>query len=183
MFPLKAYRSKIPAAPDAAFGKVRIEDIHTGVDLYAPEGTPVYAVEDGIVVAVEDFTGVETSGPDEKYLYTQAALVKGGSGVIVYGEIIPSVKEGQEVKEGDIIGRVTSVLPESYDGPSSMLHFELYDTSAKATAWWMKGERRPEKLLDPTRLLRKLKQSRPAQELKRKSEPCKLRIVGRERAV
>ncbi len=165
MFPLKDFRLAIPPTEDGSFGRVRRFDIHTGVDLYTPEGTAVYAIEDGEVVAVDDFTGVEQTGPDIEiaYLYTQVAMIKGGSGVVAYGEIVPFVKTGDRVKEGDIIGRVTSVLPEDYPAgepgytPSrSMLHFELYEAGATETVWWHLGEDQPEGLLDPTTLLNDL---------------------------
>jgi murein DD-endopeptidase MepM/ murein hydrolase activator NlpD len=161
MFPLKDYNLAIPATHEGSFGKVRRHDIHTGVDLYIPEGSTVYAIEDGTVVTVEDFTGVEDSGPDSKYryLYTQVVMVKGNSGVIAYGEVKPNVKEGDEIKEGDVVGHIMNVLPEDYEdhAPSrSMLHFELYDSSATETTWWKKSEAQPENLKDPTDLLRKL---------------------------
>lgn len=48
----------LPRAPHAgAFGATRRHDVHTGIDLYADEGDAVVAVEDGVVVALEDFTG------------------------------------------------------------------------------------------------------------------------------
>ena len=46
-----------------AFGAVRKHDIHTGVDLYVPEGTAVYALYDGVVVDVSKFTGPEANPP------------------------------------------------------------------------------------------------------------------------
>ncbi len=166
MFPLKNFQLAIPSTEDGAFGAVRREDVHTGVDLFIPEGTSVYAIEDGEVVSVGDFTGVEDVGPDAAYhyLYTQVAMIKGESGVVAYGEIVPAVKTGDRVKEGDVIGHVTCVLPKDYfkyepEGvPSrSMLHFELYGPKATETVWWHKGEEQPEGLLNPTVLLNDLR--------------------------
>lgn len=161
MFPLKNYRGQIPPGDEGSFGKVRESDVHTGVDLHCPEGTPVYAIEDGVVVAVDDFTGVEESGPDAEYgyLYTQAVMVEGHSGVVTYGEVVPSVKKGNRVKEGDEMGLIANIFPLDYKGPCpsvAMLHFELYKPSTKITTWWNKGEDQPESLLDPTSLLREL---------------------------
>lgn len=121
----------------------------------------MFAVEDGEVISVEDFTGMRDSEIDIKYryLYTQVVLVEGKSGVIAYGEIVPAVEEGREVKEGNVIGHVTSVLPLDYEGPTpsrSMLHFELYTPGTKEPVEWNLGEEKPEGLLDPTGLLRKL---------------------------
>ena len=48
-----------PLFPDepGQFGTRRVEDVHTGVDLYCELGTEVRAVEAGEVVALEWFTG------------------------------------------------------------------------------------------------------------------------------
>lgn len=48
---------------EGMFGAVRKYDIHTGVDLYCEEGSLVSEYEDGIVVAIEDFTGVKANSP------------------------------------------------------------------------------------------------------------------------
>ena len=40
-----------------AYLQKRKHDVHTGVDLYAEDGSTVYAVEDGEVVIVKWFTG------------------------------------------------------------------------------------------------------------------------------
>lgn len=163
MFPIKDYQHQIPTKGVGSFALIREEDQHTGVDLFCPEGTPVVAAEDGVVILVDDFTGIQDSEIDIKsrYLYTQVVLVEGDSGIIAYGEIVPSVKEGATVKEGDEIGHVTAVLPEDYEGPSpsrSMLHFELYDSSTEEPVDWNLGEGQPEGLLDPTDLLKRLHQ-------------------------
>lgn len=180
MFPIKNFQLAIPSTEDGAFGAVRREDVHTGVDLFIPEGTSVYAIEDGEVVSVGDFTGVEDVGPDAAYhyLYTQVAMVKGESGVVAYGEIVPAVKTGDRVKEGDVIGHVTCVLSKDYfkyepEGvPSrSMLHFELYESMATETVWWHLGEDQPDGLLDPTTLLNDLyRDSQKAHSMKQRSQ-------------
>ena len=68
-----------------AFGAVRKFDVHTGVDLYCKQGTPICAVEDGTVVEIEIFTGPRAESP--WWNETLAILVEGKSGVVCYGEV------------------------------------------------------------------------------------------------
>ena len=57
-FPLINYKYQIPTGSDfGAFGVTRKYDMHTGVDMYCKEGDIVIAMEQGIVIAVEYFTG------------------------------------------------------------------------------------------------------------------------------
>lgn len=105
---------------------------HTGVDLYTYDGAPVYAVEDGIVVGKEHFTGPQDNQP--WWNDTDCLLVEGPSGVICYGEITPesSIQIGRTVYRNTLIGRVKRVLKEGKERPdimghsTSMLHMELY---------------------------------------------------------
>ena len=87
MFPLKNYNYEIPTICPGSFGYKRKFDIHTGVDLYCNKGDQVFAIEDGEVVAIEWFTGEKVDMP--WWNNTQAVAIKGKSGVINYGEIIP----------------------------------------------------------------------------------------------
>lgn len=89
-----------------AFGVRRANHIHEGVDLYCPEGTPVSAVEDGLVVAVIDFTGENAEPPSPWWHNTKAVLVEGETGVVVYGEILLGYDywPGDLIKAGDLIG-------------------------------------------------------------------------------
>lgn len=82
------------------FASVRRHDVHTGVDLYAEEGTPARAVEDGVVISVENFTGPNADDPSPWWNDTQAVLIKGASGVVVYGEVTSQVKAGDTVRRG-----------------------------------------------------------------------------------
>lgn len=134
-----------------SFGAIRKYDIHTGVDLYCYEGTPVVAIEDGIVISIEDFTGPKADSP--WWNPTQAVLVKGSSGVVCYGEVSTSLSIGDALKAGSLIGDVIPVLKKDKGTPQSMLHFELYTNDFKETVWWYHGEPQPETLLDPTNLL------------------------------
>ena len=160
MFPLRREDVKFPKmiSKEGTFGAVRKHDIHTGVDLYTVENATVYAMEDGVVATVEQFTG-----PPESpwWLVTYVVMVEGPSGVIAYGEVSPQVQEGDRVVEGQEIARVIPVLPEGkerYDIPGHsryMLHLELYVPDTRRPVWWLKGAEQPCELLDPMPLLSK----------------------------
>lgn len=134
-----------------AFGVERKHHVHEGVDLYCPEGTPVYAVEEGMVVAVLDFTG-EAAG-SSWWADTKAVLVEGDTGVVVYGEIETDLWVGDLVHAGDLVGKVVQVLTKDKGRPMSMLHLELHLTGTRDVYEWKVGAERPASLLDPTELL------------------------------
>lgn len=150
-----------------SFGYIRRHDIHTGVDLYTKNQTPVRAVEDGEVLRSIPFTGSKLG--HTWWLDTEALLVRGRSGVVCYGEITPLVQTGL-VKRGQVIGFVKQVLPDDglrqgVPGHScSMLHLELYsdlylpeettdDLDRGIWRGWDHGEPKPSRLLDPTSYL------------------------------
>lgn len=165
----------IPENPHpGSFGQRRKYDVHTGVDLYAHDGAQVNAVEAGIVVEIVDFTGSkvidsDTERPMSWWNDTKAILVKGASGVVVYGEVDPcGAYVGQVVCPGQVIAKVKAVLPPDKFRPdiphhsNAMLHMELYTTQAaeKDFRWgtWKLGSERPNGLLDPTPFLKGLRQ-------------------------
>ena len=137
-----------------AFGVNRHEHVHTGVDLYAPYGCPVRAMEAGKIIAIEWFTGPSIKMP--WWNYTRAVYIEGESGVFSYGEIqeYPNLKVGDLVEQGQYIGYVVTVLRHYKGRPMSMLHLELYDHGYTDT-WgeWKIGEPKPEHLKDPTSYL------------------------------
>ncbi len=142
----------LPLAPHpGAFGVVRKHHVHEGVDLYCPEGTEVFAVEAGQVVRVLPFTGPAASL--DWWLDTQAILVEGPSGVVVYGEVTSLVTEGQRVSAGQCVGKVARVLRHDKGRPTAMLHLELHETGARAAPAWDSLALRPATLRDPTALL------------------------------
>ncbi len=149
---------RIPNAGEAgSFGAVRKFDVHTGIDIYCNLHDPVTAIEDGVVVAIERFTGEHADSP--WWHNTFAVLVEGVSGVMVYGEMEPQ-KElivGASVKSGDHLGRVLQVLKKDKGvNPVCMLHFEIHKAGTTETVWWKHGDPMPATLLDPTRLLQQL---------------------------
>lgn len=170
LWPLPGHHTDIPQSNDhpGSFGARRKYDVHSGVDLYAPQGQRVVAIENGVVVSVEPlFTGGEDTPKDPDgtpiWLPTAAVLVEGASGVIAYGEIQPAVtmQSGIAVKQGDEIGTILQVLKPKKNGQPfknpanspTMLHLELYKTGTRKTTYWQLDEQRPQDLLDPTPLL------------------------------
>lgn len=137
---------------EGQFGAIRKHDVHTGIDLYAEVGTKVFAMEAGTVVANVPFTGIPAESP--WWLDTNAVMVEGESGVILYGELASNLKEGDYVFEGDLIGTVLRVLKKDKGKPLAMLHLELYTAGTKEPVWWYLNEPKPENLLDPTPLVK-----------------------------
>lgn len=151
MWPLKGCVPLMP--PDfGSFGSVRRHDIHTGVDLYCEVGTEVQAVEDGVVLSIEPFTGPGADSP--WWNDTHAILIRGPSGVVTYGEVAPRVQVGDRLRAGDTVAVVETPVLKRFKGkPMVMLHIELMTTDAEGTVWWKLDEPRPVTLMDPTILL------------------------------
>lgn len=91
-------------------------DNHTGTDIPAPSGTPIYAAQDGIV------TTVNTNHRASSYGY-YCIISHGGGYATLYAHQcqVPAVKEGQTVKKGDVIGYVGTTGRST----GNHLHFEL----------------------------------------------------------
>ena len=86
---------------------------HAGIDLYAPPGTPVFAMTDGWVQNIDDFyQGL-----------SEIAVANQDGTTIRYCELIPIVSIGDQVTQGQKIG----TLKQNYDG-TCMLHLEIYAT-------------------------------------------------------
>lgn len=119
-----------------AYAFERKYHVHEGIDLYVPEGTPVNAVTDGIIVEVLPFTGPELNQP--WWRSTDAIFIDTVDGVVVYGEIEP-IRQfyiGDEIKAGEVIGYVKQVLTKDKGRPMSMLHLELHHPSSRQVVEW-----------------------------------------------
>lgn len=119
---------EIPIFPHCgSFSALRKYDRHRGIDLYAPEGTVVSTVEDGIVKMIRPWTGEKANC--NWWEDTDAILIEGISGLIVYGEIEinKNIKVGDSLTRGTIIGKVKTVLKKDKGRPMSMLHLEVRD--------------------------------------------------------
>lgn len=91
---------------------------HLAMDFFAPEGTDVLAVYDGTVLSVET-----------TFLQGTTITIDHGDGLhSVYNSLLDgdSVSVGQTVKQGDVIGQVSSTNRQEYkDG--AHLHFEVIE--------------------------------------------------------
>ena len=147
------HQTQLPLPPHpGAYGVKRKHHTHEGVDLYCPVDTVVRPVEDGRVVAVIKFTGPDATPPSPWWLPTQAVLVEGESGVVVYGEVLSRVSVGWDVYRGSTaLGVVRQVLTKNKGYPMSMLHLELHEHGT-TNAWdWI--DEKPPSLRDPTPFL------------------------------
>jgi|GEM_PF-3955221 len=121
---------------------------HAGVDLYAPFGSKIRAVADGVII----------QRPYPFYDGTNALEVfHAGIGVVRYGEISSSktvaVRAGQKVKCGEHIAYVG--LLDSLR--MSMIHFELFGEKARGQSLSGGGPyRRNPALKDPTSFIDRL---------------------------
>jgi murein DD-endopeptidase MepM/ murein hydrolase activator NlpD len=100
---------------------------HEATDIMAPRGTPVVAVDTGIVVKL--FTSVPGGltiyqfDPSQKYAYYYAHLDRYAEGL----------KEGMLVKKGDRIGYVGTTGNAAPDAPH--LHFAIFQLGPEKR-WW-----------------------------------------------
>jgi hypothetical protein len=158
LYPLRREKKLLPVKDHpGAFGVVRKNHVHEGVDLYGEVGESVDAMETGIVVGLYQFTGEDVGSP--WWNDTFCVLVAGESGVINYGEIHPWspdwVKVGDTIERGAQVGTLLSVLKKDKGKPMTMLHIERYVIGTKRHIdSWDLDKVWPAKLLDPTVLLR-----------------------------
>lgn len=131
------YPYSIPYEGPSSFLFHRKYDVHTGIDLHCPEGTEIFSILHGKVIAVENFTGESVGSPwwnETKAVvvdYTVAHKanidhVSKDNHYIVYGEIDPCVNPGQIVAAGEKLGTVMTVLKKFKGTSTSMLHIERY---------------------------------------------------------
>lgn len=139
-----------------AFGARRKHDIHTGVDLYCPDGELVYAICTGTVVAIiEHFTGPGAGTP--WWNPTSAIMIEDVMGTFLYGEIKVdgSLYVGERIRPGRVLGTVAQVLKQDKGRPMSMLHVERFShgVTEPSPVWELDNPFAPSGLRDPTRLL------------------------------
>jgi 8-oxo-dGTP diphosphatase len=142
------YKVIIPDEP-GGFGSNRFIDIHSGGDLYCEKDEYIYAIEEGEVISIQNFTGYEES---PWWCDTQCVVVKTKYGHILYGEISPIIKIGDKVLPGTHIGTSLPVLRKFKNRPCVMLHLEFYSDFSEPVIW-SKNEGRPVGLFDPSILI------------------------------
>jgi murein DD-endopeptidase MepM/ murein hydrolase activator NlpD len=127
LFPLKGYDR---ANLRDNFGEVRGTRKHEALDIMAPRGTPVVAVEDGRVAKLfrSAFGGITIYqfDPAERFAYYYAHLDR----------YAPGLAEGDAVKRGQVIGYVGSTGNAPAHAPH--LHFTIFRLG-QDKRWW-KGE-------------------------------------------
>src|SRR3569833_75314 len=100
---------------------------HDAIDIMATEGTPVIAASDGTIEklfnSVRGGTTIYERSPDQKWIYYYAHL----------SAYAPGLHEGQQVKRGQVIGRVGHTGDASAAGPH--LHFAV-NSMAPGERWW-----------------------------------------------
>lgn len=155
LFPLNDYNwDNLPIGNHpGAFGYIRTNHQHEGVDLYASDGASIHAIRSGRVVDVYQFTGDAVGMP--WWHDTWAIAIEDNDGIWVYGEVaVPEIVIGEEVTVGQLIGHIKQVLKVDKGRPMSMLHLERWKSgSTPHTFIWEIDEPQPAFLLDPTPLL------------------------------
>jgi murein DD-endopeptidase MepM/ murein hydrolase activator NlpD len=109
------------------FAEMRGSRVHEALDLLAPRGTPVLAVDDGVVKKLFDSKAgghtVYQFDPSETFCYYYAHLDRYADGL----------HEGQGVRKGDTLGYVGT----SGNAPPTVphLHFTIFKLNADKH-WW-----------------------------------------------
>jgi murein DD-endopeptidase MepM/ murein hydrolase activator NlpD len=147
LFPLEKKPEKSYKTDARQFGSNRSNGRrrHAGIDLYAPVGTPVRAMADGVVIQTYLFYGG-----------THVIEVDHATFIARYGEVAKEsilVKEKEKITRGQTIGKVGQLKGFNI----SMLHLEMYGTTENpmisGKGLTQKGEapfERRSDLIDPT---------------------------------
>jgi len=100
---------------------------HEAIDIMAPRGTPVIAVEGGTIAKLfnsrQGGLSIYQFDPSGTYTYYYAHLDRYAAGL----------KEGQKVRRGDVIGSVGSTGNAAEDAPH--LHFAIFRLTPERR-WW-----------------------------------------------
>lgn len=116
-----------PTSLYPSFDEARGSRRHEAIDIMAPRGTPVRAAVDGRVVKLftSDAGGltVYQFDRDERLAYYYAHLDR----------YDPGLREGAELKRGDVLGYVGSTGNASADAPH--LHFAVFELGPEKR-WW-----------------------------------------------
>jgi hypothetical protein len=159
-----------PEGTPGSFWEDRGDRHHMGVDLYAPPGSPVVAIEKGMVISAGVFT---SSDLVPYWTRTYEITIVHAPGILCrYAELgDTTVERGDSVRGGGLIGHVGQVLNLALVGPDappyirslrdrghgSMLHLEVYSSLPGPSPGYRGGNwfsrERPAHLLDPALLL------------------------------
>jgi murein DD-endopeptidase MepM/ murein hydrolase activator NlpD len=123
LFPVKGYEARLRDNFHESRGKRR----HEALDIMAPRGTPVVAVDDGRIARLY------RSGPGGIAVYQFDAA---GERIYYYAHLdgyAPGIAEGQLVTRGDVLGFVGSTGNAPASAPH--LHFAMFETGGERR-WW-----------------------------------------------
>lgn len=159
-WPLKNKTPNLPGINSVGdFGFRRSFYHHPGIDLYCQENQEVVAIENGIVVHIENFTGPNAEPSSPWWNETFSILIEGVSGVLGYCELKPldHIKIGLNITEGESIAEIVPVLKKDKGNGTTMLHFEHYEKQTKNHVTWLLDNQKPSELINPRELLDKIK--------------------------
>lgn len=152
---------------DRPFKSKHPDRYHAGVDIHAPRGTIVVAMEAGQVVNFQGWRSPTAAqkkkmSPELQAIRTtKALLLELTSGpVIVYGALIPDswkefeIGKGSWVVKGQPLGRVGT-----YPAGDEMLHIEARTRGTRTAKPWYISEGVPASLLNVTPLLEQARKS------------------------
>ena len=167
-----SYSKKLPSDESyGSFWEKRGDRYHCGIDIYAPSGSEVISIDNGIVIE----TGIFTSPNKIKYWnQTKYVLIQNQDDLFCkYAELGSlSVKTNESIKAGQLLGYVGTVLnikkitklsPQyiqkiKYDNNTSMLHFEIYTSKPHETKKYLGGNwfgnNKPINLINPNNYMK-----------------------------
>lgn len=170
-----SYNKMLPAPGDpGSFWENRGDRFHCGIDIYAPQSSPILATEKGVIIESRFFTSPEELS---YWNYTYYVVLKTESGQLLkFAEMEDVfVKVGQNVNAGDLLGHVGAVLNTAYIFASSplyiqnlkkqnnpsMLHFEVFENPPLFPQYYRGGNlfknEKPPFLLNPADYLKNLR--------------------------
>lgn len=154
-WPLKIPPKIPPEGHVGDFGFRRSFYHHPGIDIYCKDNQEVFAIEDGLVVNIEQFTGINANPSSPWWNDTFSILIEGQSGVIGYCELklYDKIIVGSCIKEGDLIGFILPVLKKDKGNGTSMLHIEQYISGTTEHVTWFLDVPQPSQLVNPRNLL------------------------------
>ena len=131
---------------------------HPGIDLYCEKDQTIQAIEDGIIVKIDQFTGTDADPPSPWWLDTWSVLIECESGVIGYCELIPHPywRAGMKIHKGQEFAIITPVLKKDKGNGTTMLHLEHYVHGTREHVTWAHNTPQPAQLLNPRKILNKI---------------------------
>src|SRR3989339_1628729 len=166
-----SYSKEIPKNGQiGSFWEDRGDRRHCGVDIHAPDGAEVVAIDGGKVIDFGVFTSPEMHPYWKKTYYI---IIKTSQNILFkYGELKEVfIHVGEFVETGQPIGKVGTVISEkdvtykdpyfvrelAEKGSMCMLHLEVYKAPVTAVHPYLAGsffgEHLPESLIDPSLFL------------------------------